>query len=126
METDFLTDWLLLVFAALCVYAPIALAALGLALALNTAGRYYVDLTLPVALPSIFKSGPAPDASTPVKRPVSRYTYDADGLLTKIERGTAAAATEPERVVAGPPARRRGRQGPRRRPRRRRHPSISG
>ena len=38
--------------------------------------------------------GPAPDASTPVKRPTSRYTYDADGLLTRIERGTAAGASD--------------------------------
>jgi YD repeat-containing protein len=37
---------------------------------------------------------PAADASTPVKRASQRFTYSADGLLTKVERGTAASASD--------------------------------
>ncbi|MFN8130300.1 MAG: hypothetical protein U0R70_01985 [Solirubrobacteraceae bacterium] len=53
---------------------------LPLTLGLNTAGRYYANVTLAVALPKVFKAGPAKDAPGLTSKVV--VSFDRNGVST--------------------------------------------
>lgn len=74
-------------------------ASLGLVLASGLAsGQVATDFTTVFKYDALRRVvgeiDPAADASAPVTRPSRRYTYNADGLLTKIERGTTAGSSD--------------------------------